>query len=78
MGLILTWFTGDLAKTLYFIVKNQPLQFVMCGITQLSIDIYILFQIYTYGKKELKEVKSGENPSEVFVLTFKIEHTELV
>jgi len=57
MGLILTWFTGDLAKTLYFIVKNQPLQFVMCGITQLTIDIYILFQIYTYGKKDLKEVK---------------------
>jgi len=55
MGLILTWFTGDLAKTLFFILKNQPLQFVMCGITQLSIDIYIIYQIYTYGRKESKE-----------------------
>jgi len=58
MGLILTWFGGDLAKTLFFIVKAQPIQFIMCGLTQLLIDIWILGQIRAYRGNSYDEVKS--------------------
>lgn len=58
MGLIFTWFAGDLAKTLFFVTKDQPIQFVMCGVTQLLIDIWILGQIRAYRGNSYEEVKS--------------------
>lgn len=55
MGLILTWFSGDLFKTLFFILKAQPLQFVLCGLTQIIIDTWIIVQIFMYGKNNYHE-----------------------
>lgn len=46
--LIMTWFFGDLAKTIYFIVFTQPLQFIVCGCFQLTIDLIILTQLFIY------------------------------
>jgi len=61
IGLIGTWFAGDAAKTLFFIFKSQPIQFVLCGITQLSIDIYILSQIYIYGKRKQSSIEAPKH-----------------
>ncbi|CAD8045912.1 unnamed protein product [Paramecium primaurelia] len=47
-----SWFLGDAFKTFYFIVKNQPAQFVMCGVIQLSVDIWIMLQIAVFSSKK--------------------------
>jgi len=44
------WFLGDFAKTCYFIIENQPFQFILCGVIQLTVDIIIIGQIIAYGK----------------------------
>jgi hypothetical protein len=54
-----SWFIGDLFKTIIFIAKAQPVQFILCGITQLVLDILIIAQIKTYG--------NGPNTSEKLV-----------
>ncbi|KAN0022128.1 hypothetical protein ACTFIU_004296 [Dictyostelium citrinum] len=46
--LISSWFIGDLFKTLYFYIKDQPSQFIFCGTVQLIIDILISLQIIYY------------------------------
>jgi len=56
IGLIFVWFAGDLGKTLYFILQDVPLQFILCGFTQIMIDMYILYQIHIYGGTEYQEL----------------------
>ncbi|CAD8134519.1 unnamed protein product [Paramecium octaurelia] len=51
-AMIGSWFLGDAFKTFYFIVKNQPAQFVMCGVIQLSVDIWIMLQIAVFSSKK--------------------------
>jgi hypothetical protein len=46
--MILTWFCGDFFKTLYFIANGQPLQFIIGGAIQLSIDLLIVIQIMAF------------------------------
>jgi len=46
-----TWFLGDGFKTFYFIFKNQPIQFIACGIFQLLVDCVLLFQYFYYGRR---------------------------
>jgi len=60
IGLIFIWFAGDLGKTLYFILKKTPIQFILCGFTQIIIDLWILLQIHVYGGTEYKEVNSNK------------------
>ena len=55
MFLILTWFVGDFAKTLYFIFYNQPLQFILCGCVQLTVDFIILVQLFAYKNNTFNE-----------------------
>jgi len=43
--LVLTWFAGDAFKTVYFIAKASPAQFLWCGLFQLAIDIVLLAQM---------------------------------
>ena len=52
--MIFTWFAGDFLKTLYFIIEAQPVQFIMCGSIQLSVDIMIIGQIINYKKVDNK------------------------
>ncbi|XP_006811910.1 solute carrier family 66 member 2-like [Saccoglossus kowalevskii] len=50
--MVLFWLSGDTFKTGYFLVKNAPIQFTICGALQVSIDIAILWQVWHYrGKK---------------------------
>lgn len=48
--MVVMWFCGDTFKTGYFIVKDAPIQFGICGMLQVSIDLAILYQVYHYKK----------------------------
>lgn len=52
-SLIAGWLVGDILKTVYFIIKEEPTQFVMCGELQILIDVLIVLQInmYTHNNK---------------------------
>ena len=47
--MIMCWFFGDVTKTFYFIIKSQPLQFIICGLAQLIVDSLIIYQINIYS-----------------------------
>ncbi|KAK0548316.1 hypothetical protein OC861_003631 [Tilletia horrida] len=53
--LIAAWVGGDLAKTAYFIWQASPLQFLLCGLIQLSIDATICYQAYIYREKTAED-----------------------
>ena len=56
MKMVVMWFCGDTFKTGYFIVKQAPVQFGICGMLQVSIDMAILYQVYHYrGRKLAKD-----------------------
>lgn len=42
------WTCGDVFKTGYFIVRQAPAQFWICGMLQVTIDISIFIQVYMY------------------------------
>lgn len=46
--MVLMWTAGDAFKTVYFVVREAPLQFWICGTLQVIIDITILGQVYYY------------------------------
>ena len=48
MAMVAMWTIGDSFKTCYFIIRNAPLQFGMCGTLQIMIDLAILLQVYIY------------------------------
>ena len=49
-----TWFLGDSYKTLFFIFKGLPTQFIACGAFQLLVDILLLYQVTTYNNKKTR------------------------
>ncbi|KAK0527596.1 hypothetical protein OC834_001640 [Tilletia horrida] len=49
--LIAAWVGGDMAKTAYFLWQQSPLQFLICGLIQLSIDLAICYQAWIYREK---------------------------
>lgn len=49
--MVTMWTLGDTFKTCYFIVKEAPIQFEICGTLQVLIDIAILAQVYIYKHK---------------------------
>lgn len=52
--MVIMWTCGDTFKTAYFIVKAAPVQFWVCGILQICIDIAILVQVYMYNRFEAR------------------------
>lgn len=46
--MVLMWTLGDIFKTCYFILRETPIQFWICGFIQVFIDIAILLQILIY------------------------------
>ncbi|KAL9657981.1 hypothetical protein ABK040_016631 [Willaertia magna] len=46
-----TFFLGDGFKTIYFIFKNAPIQFISCGVFQLFVDCILVYQYLTDKKK---------------------------
>lgn len=49
------WTCGDIFKTVYFLIREAPAQFWICGALQICVDLAILLQVYCYRhEKELK------------------------
>lgn len=48
--MVAMWLSGDLFKTLYFIIKHTPAQFYVCGAVQVTVDILILCQVLWYRR----------------------------
>lgn len=48
--MVFTWFLGDLYKTVYFVVRSAPFQFILCGFTQITFDVLIFIQVLIYKK----------------------------
>lgn len=46
--MVLMWTCGDTFKTCYFIHRDAPIQFGICGALQVLIDVSILLQVYLY------------------------------
>ncbi|KAI9440487.1 hypothetical protein H4582DRAFT_1937170 [Lactarius indigo] len=46
------WVVGDAFKTVYFFAQGSPLQFKICAIFQLSVDIAIIGQMLVYGNAQ--------------------------
>lgn len=50
--MVLCWTTGDCFKTGYFLVRNAPEQFWMCGLLQVTVDLGILLQVAFYKNRQ--------------------------
>lgn len=48
--MVIMWTAGDMFKTGYFVLRNAPTQFWICGTLQVSLDLAILLQVYIYRK----------------------------
>lgn len=48
IAMVAMWTLGDAFKTCYFILRDAPIQFQICGALQVMIDIAILAQVYIY------------------------------
>lgn len=46
--MVILWTFGDMFKSLYFIFRDAPMQFWICGFLQVTIDLIILLQVYIY------------------------------
>ncbi|XP_063801790.1 solute carrier family 66 member 2-like [Pseudophryne corroboree] len=49
--MVLLWTVGDSFKTTYFIIKETPAQFWLCGALQICLDAAILLQVYHYSQR---------------------------
>ncbi|KAG7204142.1 hypothetical protein KM043_001987 [Ampulex compressa] len=50
ISMVALWTLGDAFKSCYFFLRDAPIQFQICGALQVTIDIAILIQVYTYQK----------------------------
>ncbi|KAL0110573.1 hypothetical protein PUN28_013871 [Cardiocondyla obscurior] len=48
IAMVAMWTIGDIFKTCYFVLRDTPVQFQVCGAVQVTIDIAILAQVYLY------------------------------
>ncbi|XP_072531574.1 solute carrier family 66 member 2 isoform X3 [Salminus brasiliensis] len=48
--MVLMWTSGDTFKTGYFLLTQAPMQFWICGILQVCVDIAIVSQVYYYSR----------------------------
>jgi len=49
--ILFTWFFGDSFKTFYYTHTGAPLQFILCGIAQLTVDSIVVLQFVFYDRK---------------------------
>lgn len=46
--LVAAWALGDAGKTILFIARKAPVQFLVCGMVQLAVDFAIFYQMRIY------------------------------
>ncbi|XP_074111914.1 solute carrier family 66 member 2 isoform X1 [Cotesia typhae] len=49
--MVTMWTVGDTFKTCYFLHREAPVQFGICGALQVIVDLGILLQVYIYRNK---------------------------
>lgn len=52
--MVIMWTFGDVFKTSYFILRDSPPQFWLCGSLQITIDVFILGQVYWYLYRQIQ------------------------
>ena len=52
MKMIAIWLFSDSYKSVYFIIKEQPLQFIVTGICQSILDVVLLTMMIYYRPKD--------------------------
>ncbi|CAG4944270.1 solute carrier family 66 member 2 isoform X1 [Colias croceus] len=48
VSMVIMWTFGDIFKTAYFVIREAPTQFWVCGSLQVTLDIVILLQVWWY------------------------------
>jgi len=48
--MVMMWTSGDVFKSTYFVANRAPVQFWICGILQVCLDVAILIQVWYYKK----------------------------
>lgn len=61
--MVLMWTSGDTFKTVYFILNKAPLQFSICGLLQVFVDMAILLQVYLYSSYPQKPASHTTHPA---------------
>ncbi|KAM9301960.1 solute carrier family 66 member 2-like [Gastrophryne carolinensis] len=56
LQMVLLWTAGDCFKTAYFILKETPVQFWVCGAVQIALDAAILSQVHYYNQQSLAKL----------------------
>lgn len=52
--MVLMWTSGDTFKTAYFLLNGAPLQFSVCGLLQVLVDLAILAQACAFARRPSK------------------------
>lgn len=55
--------SGDAFKTAYFLLKGAPLQFSVCGLLQVLVDLAILGQAYAFARHPQKPALHAVHPA---------------
>lgn len=50
--MVILWLVGDVLKLIYYIIADQPIQFIICAIVQITVEIAILLQFCIYAKSK--------------------------
>ncbi|XP_032007907.1 solute carrier family 66 member 2 isoform X2 [Hylobates moloch] len=61
--MVLMWTSGDAFKTAYFLLKGAPLQFSVCGLLQVLVDLAILGQAYAFARHPQKPAPHAVHPT---------------
>ncbi|XP_057554658.1 solute carrier family 66 member 2 isoform X3 [Hippopotamus amphibius kiboko] len=61
--MVLMWTSGDTFKTAYFLLNGAPLQFSVCGLLQVLVDLAILGQAYLFTHRPLKPAPHTVHPA---------------
>jgi len=63
IAMVSLWSVSDIAKTVVFVRRKAPRQFVACGSTQIFIDLLILIQVQCY--RHSSRMQKRDNQIEV-------------
>ncbi|XP_039101780.1 solute carrier family 66 member 2 isoform X3 [Hyaena hyaena] len=61
--MVLMWTSGDAFKTAYFLLNGAPLQFSVCGLLQVLVDLAILGQAYAFARHPPKPAPHAAHPA---------------
>ncbi|XP_065788331.1 solute carrier family 66 member 2 isoform X1 [Muntiacus reevesi] len=61
--MVFMWTSGDTFKTAYFLLNGAPLQFSVCGLLQVLVDLAILGQAYVFTRHPLKPAPHAAHPT---------------